>query len=64
MILNIQILQKTTNFFGHQKHKHAINTLTADSMEEPFANSAAMQEAKVQPVPCVFRDFMRGERSS
>jgi len=33
-------------------------------MEEPFASSAAIQEAKVQPVPWVFLVAMRGERSS
>lgn len=28
-----------------------IITLTADSIEEPFASSAAIQDANVQPVP-------------
>lgn len=39
-------------------------TWTAFSILEPFANSAAIDEAKVQPVPCVLRVFMRCPRSS
>lgn len=39
-------------------------TLTADNIEEPFASSAAIHDANVQPVPCVFRVCIRDERNS
>lgn len=42
----------------------AEQTLTAESIDEPFASSAAMQDAKVQPVPWVLRVLIRGEQSS
>lgn len=34
-------------------------TLIAETTEEPFANSAAIDEAKLQPVPWVFEVFIR-----
>lgn len=65
-------------FFGRNQNKISVDkaktdmlliliyviTLTAWSIEEPLASSAAMHDAKVQPVPCVLRVFMREERSS
>jgi len=35
----------------NQKYKCFLVTLTAVSIGEPFASSAAIHEAKVQPVP-------------
>ena len=42
----------------------AEQTLTADRIDEPFASSAAMHDAKVQPVPWVLLVFTRDEHSS
>lgn len=60
------------NNHGHRKlgppifmwNETAKQTLTAESIDEPFASSAAMHDAKVQPVPWVLRVFTRGEESS
>lgn len=49
--------------FNYKTNKWSI-TLIAEGTEEPLASSAAIHDAKVQPVPWVLEVFIRGERNS
>lgn len=57
-------LQQVISFLLKLVNDLILITFIAEIIGEPFASSAAIDEAKLQPVPWVFGVFMREERNS